>query len=144
VPIDSETITNALTGVGGLLGGLVAGALWVRKRISRDELEIDRDKRERHVMSDLMRERDLSHAEVEQLRAQIITQMKATADAEMRARLAQGDFEHLIHRYARLHRRAQRMADRLVQAGLLDPVEAQDLQTRFGGLDEIAPTRDKS
>jgi chromatin segregation and condensation protein Rec8/ScpA/Scc1 (kleisin family) len=94
-------------------------------------------------MSDLMRERDLSHAEVEQLRAQIITQMKATADAEMRARLAQGDFEHLIHRYARLHRRAQRMADRLVQAGLLDPVEAQDLQTRFGGLDEIAPTPER-
>jgi hypothetical protein len=137
--LDGASVTSALTGLGGAMGGLVAGALWVRKRISADNIEIERNTRERDVMSDIMRERDHSQAEVTLLRGQVIETLRATAEAEMRARLAQGDFAHLARRYERLRSKALRMAQRLVAAGLIDPVDVHDYETRFGGLDELGP-----
>ena len=140
---DSETVTAVATGLASAIGGIAAGIMWVRKRISSDEVEIDRDKRERSIMSDLQHERDLWHTEVQRQREQVDAAKQAAAEATMRARLAEGDYANLLQRYERLRHRASRLADRLIAAGLIDPIEAQDLATRFGGLDEIPPAPER-
>jgi hypothetical protein len=137
VALDSETITAALTGLASAIGGIAAGILWVRKKISSDEVELDEHRAKRSVMSDLQHERDLWHTDSQRLREQLEVERQARAGAEMRARVWQGDFEHLVQSHKRLLRRSQRMAERLVQAGLMDQAEAGDLFTRFGELDQI-------
>lgn len=141
--MDVDGTIAVLGAVATAIGGTFGGALWVRKRMSGDSLEIDRDKRERSVMSDLQHERDLWHTEVQRMRAELDAAKQATAEQTMRARLSEGDYQILLQRYDRLRRRASWLANRLIAAGLLDPIEAQDLQTRFGGLDEIPPAPER-
>jgi hypothetical protein len=142
--MDIDSTIAAVGAVATAIGGVFGGAMWARKRKSSDDLEIDRDKRERSVMSDLQHERDLWHTEVQRQREQVDAAKQAASEATMRARLAEGDYANLLQRYERLRRRASRLADRLIVAGLIDPIEAQDLATRFGGLDEIPPAPERN
>lgn len=135
--MDTPSIADLLSVIGAGGAGVVGYALWLRRKVSRDNVQISHDSKQRDWMSDVMHKNELAEREAAKLREQLVTAMKDTATAETRMRLIQGDYEHLARMYERLRQRTQRMAQKMAQHGLMDPSDARDFDTQFSGLEDL-------
>lgn len=141
--MDQQTWLTVGSAIGSAVAGGVGGVLWLRRQLSHDKVQESRDTKERDIMSDLMHERDVAASEATKLRSDLVTCMQKQVQAEMSFRLMEGDYRNLMMRYERSTARNQRLADRLVKAGLLDPADMEFLVTRFSNLDELPPEKGK-
>ena len=137
--MDTAVITDVLKEIGLVLGGILGTVLWVRRKLSKDNVEIKEDQKKRDWLSDITHKQEAAEKEIVRLRELLDIERKATSDAKTKALLIQGDYDQLARLYERLRKKAQRMAAKMNQHGLMDPVDARDFDTRFAGLDDMPP-----
>lgn len=120
-----------------MLGGALGTVLWIRRKLSKDNVEITENKKKRDWLSDISHKQEAAEREIIRLRELLEAERKAVSEAKTARMLVQGDYEQLSRLYERLRKKAQRMAAKMAQHGLMDPVDARDFDTRFAGLDDL-------
>jgi len=105
-----EPTTTAIAGGGAILAGLVAYAGVFLRRLSRDKLEIARDRAEGNLITDLIKQRDDARAERDKMEAELqkiaeeadtcLEKVKELLSKEQQLRIQNAMLSQLLERLA--------------------------------------------